>query len=151
MGIWFIFYHFPLHTGTFRCKIGNCWRWAHNYFMFFFKESNLHSYMSLRCLYTNADQWANKRDDIEVVILHDKSNIIPITECLTKVQSHNIGMPLLALLDYSLFSSFSSDDGYRALVGSSGVCIHVINGIQASEIMFTRMNILEHVLINTQF
>ena len=114
------------------------------------QEDRSHSYRNLRCVYTNADQLANKRDDLEMAISHSKPDIIFITECLPKVQSCNTDMSILALPGYRLFTNFSSDDGHRTTKGSRGVCIYVADGIQASETTFARTHSVEHLWINLQ-
>ena len=44
----------------------------------------------LKCLYTNADQFVNKRDDLVMSIAGDKPDIILITEVIPKKQINPI-------------------------------------------------------------
>ena len=49
----------------------------------------------MKFLYTNADQFANKRDDLVAMIADDEPDVIMITEVIPKCQSNPIALALL--------------------------------------------------------
>ena len=99
----------------------------------------------LKCLYTNADQLTNKRDDLLMTIAHDNPDIIFVTESLPKIQVVPVNIALLALPGYTLFTNF---DGSLHHQGIRGICIYTASSIQAAEISFTQLSSIEQLWIN---
>ena len=48
------------------------------------------SNVSLKCFYTNADQFVNKRDDLLMMISDDRPDLILITEVIPKNKSKQL-------------------------------------------------------------
>ena len=63
----------------------------------------------LDILYTNADQFLNKREDLCMAISDNKPDIIFITEVLPKVHSKTITKAGLSLHGYTIFTIFDLD------------------------------------------
>ena len=61
---------------------------------------------SFKVLYTNADQFLNKRDDSLLHIAGNEPNVIMITEVLPKVQPIFISDVQLQIPGYNLFTNF---------------------------------------------
>ena len=57
------------------------------------------SNVSLKCFYTNADQFVNKRDDLLTMISDDRPDLILITEVIPKKQVKTITDQLLDNFD----------------------------------------------------
>ena len=66
------------------------------------KDREITEDMPLKCLYTNADQLPNKRDDLLCMISDDMPELIFITECIPKAQVLPIDLALLNLPGYKL-------------------------------------------------
>ena len=66
---------------------------------------------SLNILYTNADQFLNKRDFLLVQIMtHPTPDIILISEMLPKAPNVVMNLSLFTLPGYSLYLNFDSDN-----------------------------------------
>ena len=61
---------------------------------------------SFKVLYTNADQFLNKRDDLLLHIAANESDVIMITEVLPKVQPSFISDVQLQIPGYNLYTNF---------------------------------------------
>ena len=81
--------------------------------------------------YTNADQFINKRDLLQVQIASKIPDLILITEILPKVHNCSIHSTLFALPGYTLYLNFNSDSHDSPLSGIRGVGIFVSSKIQA--------------------
>ena len=69
----------------------------------------------LKVLCTNADQFINKRDDLQLFIAGDKPDIIIITEILPKAPSI-MSDSLLPLPGYTLYFNFDCGSVYNSLL-----------------------------------
>ena len=92
---------------------------------------------NLSIFYTNADQFLNKIDDLEMLIAGSEPDIIMITEVLPKIHCNSISAARLALSGYQAFFNFdpnnpSSTDHLR------GVAIYISNKLPASEVFFSK-------------
>ena len=74
--------------------------------------------MALKILYTNADQFLNKRDQLSMLIAGDEPDIIIINEVISKDQVHPIPSALLSIAGYNSYTNFNS---HKANLGSSGI------------------------------
>ena len=102
-------------------------------------------------MYTNADQLQNKRDDLLMVIAHDRPDIIFITECLPKALMCPASSALYSIPGYTLFTNFDFDtvkDGCKKSI--RGICIFVEVSIQADEIAFAQFDSIEHLWISVR-
>ena len=73
----------------------------------------------LKILYTNADQFVNKCDDLLMLIAGNEPDIIFINEAIPKTQSLPIGRACLELPNSTFFTNFDPDSFN---LGSSGIC-----------------------------
>ena len=71
----------------------------------------------LKVMYTNADQFLNKRDDL-VTFIADEPDIIMITEVTPKAQINPIEAQLLQLNSYNVYVNF---DNSETNLGASGI------------------------------
>ena len=56
-------------------------------------------------LYTNTDQFINKRDDLSVLICNDQPDLLLLTETIPKAQRLPISPALLHMPGYTLYSN----------------------------------------------
>ena len=85
-------------------------------------------------LYTNADQFVNKRDELCMSIAGNEPDIMCITEVIPKAQTLPIAPALLAIPGYSLYSNFDLSSPSLGSSGVRGICMYVKLGIQAVEV-----------------
>ena len=69
-------------------------------------------------MYTNADQFLNKKDDLLQLISGNEPHIIMITEVIPKRQTKPIGTPQIKLDGYQEYINF---DRTPENLGSSGI------------------------------
>ena len=69
-------------------------------------------------MYTNADQFLNKRDELIEFIVNDEPSIIMIIEVIPKAQVHPIEAASLELAGYSFHPNVETSDSNR---GASGI------------------------------
>ena len=101
----------------------------------------------LKCIYTNADQLPNKRDDLLCMIADGMPDLIFVTECIPKAQVLPIDHALLDLPKYNLHANFDAGEHGLGAKGARGICIYVSDAIQAREISFTKSSSIEHIWI----
>ena len=77
----------------------------------------------LDILYTNADRFSNKRDDLCMAIVNKEPDIILITEVLPKAHCHTISKAGLSLQGYTIFTNFGFDSSTHKTDGIRGVAI----------------------------
>ena len=85
-------------------------------------------------LYTNTDQFLNKRDDLCMLICNDEPDIILLTEVIPKAQKLPISPALLHVHGFSMYANFSPSTPNLGSSGTRGVCIYVANHLSASEV-----------------
>ena len=88
----------------------------------------------LKCLYTNADQFVNKRDDLVMSIAGDKPDIILITEVIPKNQINPITQALLDIDDYECSLNFDPEDANLGSSGIRGVAIYTKETLRVEEV-----------------
>ena len=88
---------------------------------------------TLKCLYTNADQFVNKRDALLTVIADDQPEIILITEAIPKSQIQPITDALLHMEGYDCLFNFDPDKSNLGTSGIRGVAIYIYKISTASE------------------
>jgi len=87
----------------------------------------------LRILYTNADQFLNKRDLLSAQITGSHPpDIVIITEILPKSPNSTITSPLVAFPGYSLYVNFDPDNYAPVTSQIRGVGIFVSEKLQAN-------------------
>ena len=108
------------------------------------RNSNTVTCNGLDILYTNADQFSNKRDDLCMAISGSEPDIILISEILPKAHSHTLTKAGLSLPGYTIFTNFDLDlltDGIR------GVAIFVLHKLSATEVNFDKNDFKDHLWI----
>ena len=98
-------------------------------------------------LYTNADQFLNKRDDLAMMIVENKPDIILITEVIPKSQSNPINPSLLSLDGYNYHLNFNLEDEDLGKSGIRGVIIYYKDSLVVNEVMLDMIDFKDHVWI----
>ena len=88
----------------------------------------------MKFLYTNADQFVNKRDDLLARIAGDEPDIIMITEVIPKSQKNPIAPALLEIDGYKPTFNFEPKSDNLSLAGIRGVAIYSKMSLNASEV-----------------
>ena len=105
----------------------------------------------LRILYTNADQFLNKRD---LLLVHITGNhppdIIIISEMLSKSPNSVITSALFALPGYFLYTNFDPDNHAAVISCIRGVGIFVSKRLQARQVFFNAPDFEDHVWAENQ-
>ena len=104
----------------------------------------------LKCLYTNADQLVNKRDDLCMAIAGQEPDVILITEVIPKAQTIPIDLALLSVPGYSTFTSFDPSERNLGRSGTRGICIYIRDGIQAAQVRLNDPQLTEHIWLEFQ-
>ena len=104
----------------------------------------------LKCLYTNADQLVNKRDDLCMAIVGQEPDVILITEVIPKAQSLPIDVALLSIPGFSIFCSFDPSKQNLGKSGIRGICVYVREGIQAAQVRLCDPQLTEHIWLQFQ-
>ena len=99
----------------------------------------------LDILYTNTDQFSNKRDDLCMAITNKEPDVILITEVLPKAHCHTISKAGLSLQCYTIFTNINFDSSKTD--GIRGVAIFVSRKLSASEVNFAEDNFKNHLWI----
>ena len=99
----------------------------------------------LKVLYTNADQFFNKRDDLLMLIAGNEPDLILITEVLPKAHFTCMSSSRVDISGFFRYSNFDPDA--EPVVGIRGVCIYVSNKLVSSEVQFPTVNSLESLWI----
>ena len=102
----------------------------------------------LKVLYTNADQFLNKRDHLLVHIAGNTPDIIVISEMLPKASQAVINLSLITLPGYHNYLNFDPDNYNPTLTNIRGVGIFVHHKLQASQIYFNTPHFEDHVWAN---
>ena len=100
-------------------------------------------------MYTNADQFVNKRDDLQMFICDDKPDVIMITEVIPKGQINPIADCLLEIEGYEFVANFNPNEANLGASGIRGVAIYYKEEIQkVNEIKFDLPGFRDHVWID---
>lgn len=87
-------------------------------------------------LYTNADQFVNKRDELCMRIAGNEPHVIILTEVIPKAQVLPIAPALLAIPGYSLYSNFDCSLPNLGASGIRGICMYLSDKLQATLMTF---------------
>ena len=99
----------------------------------------------LDILYTNADQFLNKRDDLCMFITGHEPDIILVTEVLPKVHTQTITKAGLSLHGYTIFTNFDFESPTHSSI--RGVAIFVSLKLSATAINFDSSDFKDHLWI----
>ena len=97
-------------------------------------------------LYTNADQFINKRDDLCMLISDDEPDLILLTEVIPKAQKLPIDPARLHVPGYSPYLNFVPSTPDLGRSGMRGVCVLAAAHLKVSEVIF-KPSTLEQVWI----
>ena len=92
--------------------------------------------MGLDVLYTNTDQFVNKRDDLCMMITGQEPDIILLTETIPKAQVLPISPALLDIPGYKIYCNFEPREPDLGRSGRRGICIYVKDTLRVSEVSF---------------
>ena len=101
----------------------------------------------LKLMYTNADQFVNKRDDLVMMISGDEPDVILITEVIPKCQANPINPALLAIQGYIMHCNFNPEESYLGTSGKRGVVIYYKEELSVNEIHIGVDGFLDHAWI----
>ena len=87
-------------------------------------------------IYTNCDQFINKRDDLSMAIAGNEPDLIPLTECIPKAQTLPISPSLLALEGYTIYMNFDPTQSNLGAGGTRGNCIFVRDSLKATQVFY---------------
>ena len=103
--------------------------------------------MELKFLYTNADQFVNKRDDLLARIAGDEPDVILITEVIPKSQANPIPSALLSIDGYKPSFNFDPSSTNLGASGIRGVAIYSKTTLNAYEIDINVKDSADHIWI----
>ena len=101
------------------------------------KEVTTKKFSNLQVLYTNADQFLNKMEDLKTFIAGDEPDIIIITEVIPKAQANPIDAPLLEIDGYKPHVNFDISKTNLGASGIRGVAIYVRDDLNVNEIILS--------------
>ena len=101
-------------------------------------------------MYTNADQFVNKRDDLQARITDDEPDVILITEVIPKCQSNPIATALLHMEGYKPNFNFEPASNDLGASGIRGVAIYSKTALNAVEVEIPVEGATDHVWIELQ-
>lgn len=90
----------------------------------------------MKVLYTNADQFINKRDDLCMLIADQEPHLMLLTEIIPKAQVFPISAALLAIPGYSMYTNFDVGKQNLGSSGLRGICIYVKTELKATQVSF---------------
>jgi len=98
-------------------------------------------------LYTNADQFVNKRDDLLTLIANNEPDVILINETIPKAQTVPIGRAYLNLDNFNCYTNFDPDLCDLGSSGLRGITIYVSQDLNVSEATLTDDKLIEHLFL----
>ena len=101
----------------------------------------------MKFLYTNADQFVNKRDELLARIAGDEPDVIMITEVIPKSQSNPIAPALLSIDGYKPSFNFEPDTENLGQSGIRGVAIYTKVSLNAVDVDLKVDNFTDHVWV----
>ena len=98
-------------------------------------------------LYTNADQFLNKINDLEMLIAGSEPDLMLITEILPKNHLYPINKASLMIPGYLLYLNFDPDSDITPTLDIRGVGIFISNTLSATQVHFNNNSYKDHVWI----
>ena len=89
---------------------------------------------SLKILYTNCDQFPNKRDHLLLFISGNEPDIILLNEVIPKAQVMPFCPSLIAIPNYAVFSNFDPSIPNLGSAGKRGIIIFVSDKLHVSDV-----------------
>ena len=97
-------------------------------------------------MYTNTDQFINKRDDLCLLICSNEPDLILLTETIPKAQKLPMDLALLHIPGYVLYTNFEPSMPNLGKSGKRGICVYVSHQLKVAEV-FLDATVLEHVWV----
>ena len=101
----------------------------------------------LRVMYTNIDQFTNKRDDLFMAITEQEPDLILLTEVIPKAQVNPISPATLSLPGFRMYLNFQPGNDNLGRSGSRGICIFASLRLQTTEVSFPGCHFKEQLWI----
>ena len=101
----------------------------------------------LKTIYTNIDQFLNKRDDLCMAITEQKPDLILLTEVIPKAQVNPISPAVMAIPEFTMYLNFEPSKSNLGGGGKRGIGVYVSNNFQATEVFFPHSPFKEHLWI----
>ena len=98
-------------------------------------------------MYTNIDQFVNKREDLIMMIADNKPDLIMLTEVIPKAQVNPIPIAILTIPEYSLYLNFDPSISKLGRGGHRGIAIFVSNKLQATQVSFPQCSFQEQLWV----
>ena len=111
------------------------------------RKNKLINKEGLRFLYTNADQFINKRDDLIMFISDNEPDVMMITEVIPKNQVNPIHLSLLSIDGYELHVNFDPDAEHLGTAGIRGVAIYTKVDLEIVHVSFDADDFRDHCWI----
>ena len=103
-----------------------------------------------RVMYTNADQFLNKRDLLMQIAGSTHLDIIVISETLPKAPNAVVALSLITLPGYHCYSNFDPNNYDPISFDIRGVGIYVHHKLQASQVFFNSPHFKDHVWVSVK-
>ena len=103
----------------------------------------------LTVLYTNADQFSNKKDQLLLFIDNKQPDIIMITEMLPKNQINEIPPTIWNINGYTQYLNFNTDDENPNLTDIRGTAIYIKREIITSEVKINESSYKDLLWVET--
>ena len=101
-------------------------------------------------VYTNADQFPSKRDELSLLIANDPLDVILLTETIPKAQKLPLTAARIALPGFTLYTNFDPDIPNLGSSGIRGISIHLAEHLLASEVTIPDTNFNEQLWVNVR-
>ena len=101
----------------------------------------------LKVLYTNCDQYVNKRDDLCMLIAGSEPDIILLNEVIPKAQALPLSVALLSIPGYEMYLNFDPNASGLGSGGIRGIGIFLNCSLRAREIYFQGSAFREHLWV----
>ena len=101
-------------------------------------------------LYSNIDQFLNKREDLCMAIAGNEPDIIMLTEVIPKAQRSPIASVLLSIPNYCLFTSFNPESENLGSSGERGISIYVRCNLHATSVSFPASGFKESLWVKVR-
>ena len=97
-------------------------------------------------MYTNTDQFVNKRDDLCALICSNEPDVILLTETIPKAQRLPMDLALLHIPGYVLYINFTPSIPNLGKSGKRGICVYVSHRLKVAEVSLDAV-VLEHLWV----
>ena len=96
-------------------------------------------------MYTNIDQFINKRDDVSMVVAQDEPDLFLLTEVIPKAQVNPIPPAVLSIPGYQLYLNFDPSGCNLGSRGQRGIAIFSKTSIKVTQVYFPTFQNIEQL------